>query len=179
MAGQEVDSLFDELLALKAGQKLPPVASWNPPREGRIDIRIAADGTWYHQGEPIRRPALVKLFSSILRRDPDGYCLVTPGEKLLIEVEDAPFLATDVEAKGAGPDQQLLFVTNVGDYVLADAAHPIRLEGSPDRPRPYLQVRDGLDALISRPAYYRLVDLCEADEQGYWLWSAGERFRLG
>ena len=174
-----IDSLFDELLALKAEQKLPPVAQWQPDRQGRIDIRIAADGTWYHEGQPITRAPLVKLFASILRRDPDGYCLVTPAEKLLIDVEDAPFIATDVEVKGQGRQQQLLFITNVDDYVLADADHAIRVEGSSERPRPYLHVRDGLDALIARSVYYRLVDLCEADEDGYWLWSAGERFRLG
>lgn len=176
---ERVNALFDELVALEADRKRPPVSLWHPVREGRIDIRIDHDGSWYHEGELIRRQSLVKLFSTILRRDPDGYCLVTPAERLLIEVADVPFVAVDVEVKGAGRDQQLLFVTNVDDYVLADQAHPIRIGGAPDRPRPYVLVRDGLEALIGRAVYYRLVELCESDAGGYWLWSAGTRFRLG
>lgn len=175
----KTNPLFDELLALQAEKKLPPVERWHPERSGRIDIRIARDGGWYHEGEPIRREALVKLFSTILRRDPDGYCLVTPAEKLSIEVEDAPFVATEVEVKGEAEDQQLLFVTNAGDCVLADRTHPIRVDGLPDDPRPYVTVRDALDALIARPVYYQLVDLCHADADGYWIWSGGARFRLG
>ena len=91
----DIDSLFDSLEALQADKKLPPVAQWQPERVGQIDIRIARDGAWYHEGAPFKRPALVKLFSTVLRRDPDGFCLVTPAEKLLIEVEDVPFLAID------------------------------------------------------------------------------------
>ena len=174
-----VESLFDELVALQAGKSLPPVERWHPEREGRIDIRIDRDGTWFHEGDPIRRRPLVRLFSTILRRDPDGYCLVTPGERLLIEVEDVPFQAVDVEVKGQGQEQQLLFVTDVDEYVVADGDHPIRVAGLPDNPRPYLTVRAGLDALIRRPVYYHLVELCEPDAEGYWLWSGGVRFRLG
>ncbi|MGE0622597.1 MAG: DUF1285 domain-containing protein [Pseudomonadales bacterium] len=173
------DALFDELTALQADKRLPPVGRWHPERQGRIDIRIAADGTWYHEGEPIRRKPLVRLFSTILRKDADGFCLVTPAERLLIDVEDAPFVTTDLKVKGSGRSQQLLFVTNVDDYVLADAEHPIRVEGLPDHPRPYLHVREGLDALIGRSDYYRLVDLCEPLDDGYWIRSAGSRFRLG
>lgn len=174
-----VNALFDQLVAQQADRRLPPVAQWHPEREGRIDIRIARDGTWYHEGEPILRKPLVRLFSTILRRDPDGFCLVTPAERLLIEVEDAPFVTTDLEVKGQGAAQRLLFVTNVDDCVVADDAHPIRVAGLPDQPRPYVRVRDGLDALIGRPDYYRLVDLCEPADGGYWLWSSGSRFRLG
>lgn len=174
-----INTLFDELSALGAARKLPPVNDWHPDRTGSIDIRIAADGTWYHEGEPILRQALVNLFATILRKDPDGYCLVTPAEKLLIEVEDAPFQAIDVEVKGEGAGQQLLFSTNVGDIVLADEAHPITVEGDPEHPRPYLEVRDGLRALISRSVYYRLTELAEQDETGWWLTSSGARFRLG
>jgi hypothetical protein len=170
---------FDALIALQAERKLPPVAQWHPERTGRIDIRIARDGTWYHEGDPIRRQPLVDLFATILRKDPDGYALVTPAEKLLIDVEDAPFIATDVEVKGSGSDQQqLLFSINVGDYVLADEAHPISIEGSADEPRPYLEVRDGLRALIGRSVYYRLIELAEEAPDGWWLTSAGARFRL-
>jgi len=173
-----INSLFDELSALGAERKLPPVNQWHPERTGTIDIRIARDGTWYHEGDPIHRQPLVDLFATILRKDPDGFCLVTPAEKLLIEVEDAPFQAIDVEVKGEGGEQQLLFTTNVGDYVLADTVHPISIEGDPDQPRPYLTVRDGLRALIGRSVYYRLTDLAEETSDGWWLTSAGARFRL-
>ncbi len=174
-----INSLFDELSTLAAERKLPPVNQWQPERMGKIDIRIARDGTWYHEGDPILRQPLVDLFATILRKDPDGYCLVTPAEKLTIEVEDVPFQAIDVEVKGAGAEQQLLFSTNVGDYVLADEAHPISVEGDPDNPRPYLEVRDGLRALISRSVYYRLSDLAEEGADGWWLTSKGTRFKLG
>lgn len=174
-----INTLFDELSALGAARKLPPVSQWQPPRTGTIDIRIARDGTWYHEGDPILRQPLVDLFATILRKDPDGYCLVTPAEKLLIDVEDAPFQAIDVEIKGEGSTQQLLFVTNVGDYVLADAEHPISIEGDADHPRPYVDVRDGLRALINTSVYYRLTELVEEDADGWWLTSAGTRFRLG
>jgi len=174
-----VDTLFDELAALQVQRRLPPVQHWHPEREGRIDIRIDRDGTWYHEGDPIRRKPLVRLFSTILRKDPDGYCLVTPAERLLIEVADAPFVATDLEIKGRDRSQQLLFVTNVDDYVIADEHHRIRIDGTADLPRPYVRVRDDLDALIGRSVYYRLAELCESDADGYWLWSSGIRFRVG
>lgn len=172
-------ALFDELMRLKADKRLPPVQDWHPDRSGAIDIRIAADGTWYHDGDPIGRQSLIRLFATILRKDPDGYYLVTPAEKLAIAVEDAPFVAVDFEVKGEGAAQQILFVTNVDDYVLADADHPIRMAGTDDNPRPYVLVRDGLEAVISRAAYYRLVELCVAEQDGYWIWSAGARFKLG
>ena len=174
-----INSLFDELSALADARKLPPVNLWHPERTGNIDIRIARDGTWYHEGDPILRQPLVDLFATILRKDPDGFCLVTPAEKLLIEVEDAPFQAVDVEVKGTGADQQLLFTINVGDYVLADEQHPIIVEGTDEQPRPYIEVRNGLRALIATSVYYRLADLAEETEDGWWLTSAGARFRLG
>ena len=174
-----INTLFDELSAQAETRKLPPVNLWHPERIGTIDIRIARDGTWFHEGDPILRQPLVDLFATILRKDPDGYCLVTPAEKLLIEVEDAPFQAVDVEVKGAGAEQQLLFTTNVGDYVLADEHHPISIEGDQAQPRPYIDVRDGLRALIGRSVYYRLAELAEESADGWWLTSAGARFRLG
>ncbi len=176
---QTLNALFDELSAIQASRQLPPVSAWNPSREGRIDIRIARDGTWYHEGDPIQRAPIVRLFSTILRKDPDGYCLVTPAEKLTIEVEDAPFVAVDVEIKGAGAEQELLFITNVDDYVRADAEHPLKLADGAAGPKPYVTVRAGLDALVSRPVYYRLAELCEERDGQFWLVSAGERFRLG
>ena len=179
MADVDINELFDRLSTLQAAQKLPPVQSWQPQRTGNIDIRIGADGTWYHEGTAFTRHALVRLFSTILRKDPDGYCLVTPAEKLLIEVDDAPFLAVDCEVKGEGADAELLFTTNGDDYVIADAAHLLWVEGSTDSPRPYLHVRDGLNALLTRPLYYRLANLCTMDNEGYWLSSRGTRFQLG
>lgn len=179
--GEGLTQLFDELVALQQEKRLPPVDDWHPPRTGSIDIRIEADGTWYHEGGPIRRKPLVQLFSTILRRDADGFWLVTPAEKLRIEVADAPFLAVDMEVRGAGAEQEILLITNVDDVVVLDDDHPLRVEGLPDAPRPYVRVRGGLEALIARSVYYRLVDLCEGpDAQGaYRLRSRGARFRLG
>jgi hypothetical protein len=175
----DVDALFETLEALQADKKLPPVSKWQPEREGRIDIRIARDGTWYHEGSPIRRDALVKLFSTVLRLDPDGYCLVTPAEKLAIEVEDAPFAAVNMESRGDGHQRELLFTTNVDDHVVADADHPLRVEEQGGEPRPYVMIRDGLEALLTRPVFYRLVDLAEPESGELVVYSRGERFVLG
>lgn len=179
MAAQTVDNLFESLLALEADRRRPPVGLWQPTRVGRIDIRIAPDGTWFHEGDPIRRAPLVRLFASILRRDPDGFCLVTPAEKLLIEVDDAPFVAVDMEAQGGGRGQSLLFRTNVDDVVVADAAHPIRVAGTPEAPRPYVLVRDGLEALIARPVYYRLIERTVEEGAELVAYSRAARFVLG
>lgn len=175
----DVDTLFATLEAAQADKQLPPVEKWNPEREGHIDIRIARDGTWYHEGAPIRRDALVKLFSTVLRHDPDGYCLVTPAEKLLIEVEDAPFVAVNMESRGSGADTELLFTTNVDDHVVADPDHPLRVDEEGGEPRPYVTVRDGLEALIARPVFYRLVDLASPESGELVVHSRGERFVLG
>jgi len=176
---KKAESLFDQLSALQAAKKLPPVRSWQPERSGTIDIRIATDGTWYHDGDPIVREAIAKLFATVLRLDSDGYCLVTPAEKLYIEVEDAPFLAVDMEVKGTAPDTDLLFTTNMDDYILADADHALRVTEVDGRPRPYLHVRDGLEARLTRAVYYRLVDQCRLEGADYCVYSAGERFILG
>lgn len=139
------------------GKGLPPVHLWNPPHCGDIDIRIARDGVWFHEGTPIGREALVRLFSTILRRDPDGFHLVTPVEKMKITVEDAPFIAVRVDRDG----EALRFLTNVGDEVVAGPDHAIRVEEDPEtgEPRPYLHVRRGLEALIARPVFYELVEM--------------------
>lgn len=137
---------------------LPPVHLWNPDYCGEIDIVIRKDGTWLHQGSPIGREAMVRLFSTVLRRDPDGIHLVTPVEKLKITVEDAPFIATRVDRDGAA----LRFLTNVGDAVEAGPGNAIRVETAPDgTPRPYLHVRGGLEALIVRPVFYELVAMAQ------------------
>lgn len=143
--------------AKRAGERgPPPVHLWNPPHCGEIDIRIAADGTWYHQGSPIGREALVKLFASILRLDPDGYHLVTPVEKMRIRVDDVPFLAVRVDPV----EETLRFVTNVGDVVEAGPGHDLRVAIDPvtDEPRPYLHVRRGLEARLTRPVFYEIVE---------------------
>lgn len=137
-----------------------PVHLWNPDRCGEIDVRIAADGQWFHEGSPISRPALVRLFSTVLRRDPDGIYLVTPGEKLRIRVDDAPFVAIGMDQPRPGV---LRFVTNVGDVIEAGPSHSIRIDAVNGAPRPYLHVRGGLEALIARPVYYDLAETAIAD----------------
>ena len=124
-------------------------------------MRIARDGTWHYLGTPIGRPAMVRLFSTILRRDGDAYFLVTPVEKVGITVEDAPFVAVDFSVEGEGDGQVLTFVTNVGDTTVAGPDHPIRVEcgAANGEPAPYVHVRAGLEALIDRKSFYRLVDL--------------------
>ncbi|MCU0910690.1 MAG: DUF1285 domain-containing protein [Rhodobacteraceae bacterium] len=166
-----------------AGRKGPaPVHLWNPPFCGDLDMEIRRDGTWFYLGTPIGRPALVRLFSSILKREGDAYFLVTPAEKVGIRVEDAPFLAVDVEAEGQGRDQRLTFRTQVDDEVTAGPAHPIRVVRDPatGEPAPYVLVRANLEALIDRKTFYRLVDLgTHEDHEGarwFGLWSSGRFF---
>jgi len=175
------DSLAASASAVaKQGRGLPPVQDWNPPFCGDLDMRIARDGTWFYQGTPITRTALVRLFSTILRRDGDDYFLVTPVEKVGITVDDAPFVAVDVEAEGAGQDQTLRFETNVGDHVTAGPDRPIRVERDPEtgEPAPYVLVRANLEALIDRKSFYRLVEIGDCSEGWFGLWSGGAFFRI-
>lgn len=167
-----------EIAKLVAEQKIPPVERWNPTHCGDSEMRIASDGTWYHQGSPIGRPAMVRLFSSILRREPDGrFVLVTPAEKLDIIVEDAPFLAVSVRSEGEGATRKLAFQLNTGDLVVADGAHPVRCDNRADGPHPYVTVRGGLDALISRPVYYELAQIAiDEGNDPVGLWSHGHFF---
>ncbi|TMV91365.1 DUF1285 domain-containing protein [Thioclava sp. BHET1] len=138
----------------------PPVHLWDPPFCGDLDMEIRTDGSWFYLGTPIGRPALVRLFASILKKEGDAYFLVTPVEKVGIRVQDAPFVAVDFDAQDTGEAQVLRFETNVGDQIVADADHAIRVERSADgTPRPYLHVRRGLEARIDRKSFYRLVDL--------------------
>jgi len=176
------DSIAASVKAAAKGSGLPPIHKWAPERTTDPDIRIARDGTWYHEGSPITRPELVRLFSTILRRDDDGYFLVTPAERARVQVEDAPFVAVEFVAEGEGDDQRLTFLTNVGDRVTADADHPLRVVRDPEsgEPAPYVLVRDRLEALIDRKDFYRLVDLgTERPHQGsvwFGLLSAGAFF---
>ncbi|WP_122072184.1 DUF1285 domain-containing protein [Pseudophaeobacter sp. EL27] len=164
----------------KAGVRggLPPVHLWNPPFCGDLDMRIARDGTWFYLGTPIGRFELVKLFSSILKREEGKYFLVTPVEKVGITVDDAPFVAVDFEVSGTGETQQLQFTTHVGDQMLAGPDHPIRVERNAEtgEPSPYVLVRSDLEALIDRKSFYRLVELGCHHEDWFGLWSGGEFF---
>jgi hypothetical protein len=172
--------------SLAAGTALgpvPPVEQWNPPFCGDIDMEIARDGTWFYCGTPIGRPALVRLFSTILRKDPDGYVLVTPAEKVGIKVEDAPFLAVDMTVARPQSEQILRFSTNVGDVVDAGAGHPVRFEKAAHGGiKPYIHVRDGLWALVTRALFLELAGLCETREHEGALWfgvvSAGVFFAM-
>lgn len=163
---------------------LPPVHLWNPPFCGDLDMRIARDGTWFYLGTPIGRAPLVRLFSSILRKDGDRYFLVTPVEKVGITVDDAPFVATDFEATGEGEDQVLTFTTHVGDTAVAGPDHPIRVERDSEtgEPSPYVLVRANLEALIDRKSFYRLVDCGahheENGESWFGVWSGGQFFPI-
>jgi hypothetical protein len=153
-----LDGVIAAAKAQAPGRGLPPVHLWNPPNCGEIDIVIRKDGVWFHEGTPIGREALVRLFSTVLRKDPDGIYLVTPVEKLRITVDDAPFIATRVDRDG----EALRFQTNVGDEVTAGPEHALRVEIGPDgEPRPYLHVRAGLEALIARPVFYELVEMAQ------------------
>lgn len=161
-----------------------PVHLWDPPYCGEIDIRIARDGRWYHNGTLIRRPALVQLFASVLRREQDGsYCLVTPAERMTIQVEDCPFVARLVDIEGKGRAQQLRFTLNTGEQVWAGAEHRIEVGSQDGAPHPLLGVRGGLDALIARNVFYELVNAADIEtEQGVEclvLYSGGRRFVLG
>ena len=155
------------------------------PSCGDFDMRIARDGTWFYRGSPIGRKPLVKLFSTVLRLENGEYWLVTPVERGRILVDDAPFVAVEVDATGAGADRKLTFRTNVDDEVTADADHPIRVDHDPasGQPVPYVTVRAGLEARILRPVYYHLVELGEfanidgVEQLG--VWSAGRFFPLG
>jgi hypothetical protein len=182
MSGQKtVTPTAESLAATISAAKTrgsPPVHLWNPPFCGDIDMRIARDGTWFYEGTPINRPGLVKLFSSILRKEGEDYFLVTPVEKAGIKVADAPFVAVDFEVKGAGTTQEITFLTNVGDGTVAGADLPLRVERDADtgEPSPYVRVRANLDALIDRKSFYRLVDLGTHHEGWFGLWSSGVFF---
>jgi hypothetical protein len=169
-----------EIARLAEEKKLPPVDRWNPTHCGSSGMRIARDGTWYHEGSPIGRQAMVRLFSTILRREPTGgYVLVTPVEKLDIEVEDAPFVAVEVKSESGGERRSLAFRLNTGDVVVAGPENPLRFEAKEDGPHPYLRVRGGLDALVARTVYYELAELALAEEaEPAGLWSNGAFFAM-
>jgi len=186
--GQNIVNVSAESLAkgARAASKrgLPPVHLWDPPDCGDLDMRIARDGTWFYLGTPIGRPELVRLFSTILRKDGDRFVLVTPVEKVGIVVDDAPFVAVDFHAEGQGDDQTLTFVTNLGDEAVAGPDHPIRVERDPEtgEPSPYVLIRARLEALIDRKSFYRLVEIGahheHEGESWFGLWSGGVFFPI-
>ncbi len=184
MSGQKAvtpsaESLAAYVRATKS-RGLPPVHLWNPPFCGDLDIRIARDGTWFYLGTPIGRLELVKLFSSILKLENGKYFLVTPVEKVGITVDDAPFVAVDYDPEGTGADQLLTFFTHVGDEVAAGPDHPIRIvrDAETGEPSPYVMVRAGLEALIDRKSFYRLVDLGVHKDDWFGVWSGGVFFPI-
>ncbi len=178
------EGIAEAARAASKGKGLPPVHLWNPPFCGDLDMRIARDGTWFYLGTPIGRPELVRLFSTILRKDGAEYFLVTPVEKVGITVDDAPFVAVNFETEGTGRDQKLVFTTNVGDSVMAGAETPIRVIRDPDtgEPSPYVLIRANLEALIDRKSFYRLAEIgahhVVEDTSWFGLWSGGTFFPI-
>ncbi|MEO0389522.1 MAG: DUF1285 domain-containing protein [Pseudomonadota bacterium] len=184
MSGQkavtpDAQSLVASIQATKS-RGLPPVDQWNPPFCGDLDMRIARDGTWFYEGSPIGRPGLVKLFSSILKREEGKYFLVTPVEKVGITVDDAPFVAVDFDAAGSDQAQTLTFVTHVGDIAVAGPDHHIDVVRDPatGEPAPYIHIRRDLWALIDRKSFYRMVDLGTVDGDWFGVWSGGVFFNI-
>jgi len=164
----ELQRMIDE-------RRLPPVDRWNPERCGHSEMRIARDGTWYHQGAPIERPAMVRLFSTVLRREPDGrHMLVTPVEKLEIDVEGTAFRAVEMSSEGEGRERTIAFRLDSGDAVILGPDHPLSLA-----PSPRILVRHGLEAELSRPVYYELAEIALTDDrEPRGVWSQGAFFAL-
>lgn len=176
---------LEALLKDASGQGVAPVDKWNPPYCGDIGLAIRSDGVWEYGGSPILRPALVKLFARVLRRDEDGrYYLVTPAEKVDVRVEDAPFLAVEMQVEGSGRDQNLMFRTNVDDIVRCGPGHGLRFagDGLGGGLKPYVLVRGRLEARLNRALYYDLVELIETDSSGSGgtpaIWSGGQRYAM-
>lgn len=158
-----------------AARKLPPVESWQPEKVSESHMRIAADGSWFHQGEPIRREAMVRAFAGLLLRDDAGnHWLVTPFEKAAIEVEDAPFIAVDVARRDGG----LAFRLNTDELVIAGPEHRLRATGNPETPALYLQVRRGCEARLNRSTYQQLAEIALAESDDWSVTSMGEKFSL-
>jgi uncharacterized protein len=169
-----------ELQKLIDQRRLPPVEKWNPGRCGHSGMRIARDGTWYHDGQPIARPAMVRLFSTVLRREADGrHVLVTPVEKLEIDVEGSAFRAVEMQTEGKGEDRRIAFRLDSGDAVILGSDHPLKIIETEQGLSPRLLVRHGLEAELTRPVYYELADLAIAEgRQPTGLWSDGVFFAL-
>ena len=173
-------SLAELAAAIDARGSPPPVDRWQPEHCGDSEMRIARDGTWYHQGTPIARPAMVRLFSTVLRREPDGsHMLVTPAEKLAIEVERTAFRATQMTMSGDGDTRRIGLTLDSGDALIIGRDHPLTVQDTPDGPSPRVAVRFGLEAELARPLYYELAEIALAeghDPPG--IWSDGQFFAL-
>ena len=178
---QDAANPLKGLTAARQSGAKPPVHLWNPPFCGDIDMRIAADGTWFYLNSPIGRNPLVQLFASVMRREADGrYYLVTPVEKVGIRVDDAPFAAVRMSVSGEGPAQVIRFETNVEDEVTVDAAHPLRFaeEQGTGGLKPYVLVRAGLEALVSRALFYDLAAAGTIEDGWFGVWSSGRFFPM-
>ncbi|MBQ0719056.1 MAG: DUF1285 domain-containing protein [Gammaproteobacteria bacterium] len=165
MTGQSLDDWYQELQKNPLRERgLPPVEQWSPPLSGDIDIRITRKGVWFHEGGEIKRQPLVKLFSSILKRENNDYFLVTPEEKWRIQVEDVPFFITELRVERRGNEQALVFSSSTDDLVIADREHGLRVavDGESGEPSPYIALRGGMEGLLSRSVYYQLADISEA-----------------
>ena len=169
----ELQRLIDE-------RRLPPVDQWNPERCGHSGMRIASDGTWFHEGSPINRPAMVRLFSTVLRREPDGsHVLVTPAEKLTIAVEATAFRAIEMRSEGEGANRRIALTLDSGDAVILGPDHPLSIVPADHGPSPRVAVRHGLEAELSRPVYYELAEIALAEgNEPPGLWSGGAFFPL-
>ena len=175
---------LEKLARAAADEKLPPLDAWQPAVQKDMGLRISRDGAWHYLGSPIARPSLVRLLSRVMKREGEDFFLVSPVEKLRIEVEDAPFLAVELECAGESQSQRLVFRTNVDDVVIAGKAHPIWVNEDPisGAPSPYIEVRDGLWALINRAVYYELAErvVPSPNTPGQWgVFSEGCFFELG
>jgi uncharacterized protein len=165
-----------QIAELAVSRKLPPVGNWNPERTGDSEMRIAADGKWFHQGGEIKRAAMIRAFSALLRRDDDQYWLVTPQEKLSIIVEDVPFIAVELHSEGEGNKRNMAMRLNTNDVVILDIDHALKLRSA----LPYIHVRGGLWAKLARPVYYEMAELALAEYPEHpGLWSNGVYFPLG
>ncbi len=184
-AAGTLESVLSAIAPSKDDSALPPVHLWNPDHCGDIQMEIRSDGSWWHEGSRIGRERLVKLFSRILRKDPDGEIyLVTPYEKVIVHVEDAPFLAVRVDQIGEGADQVLKFTTNLDDIAVAGPSCPLRVETDTEtlEPSPYVLVRGGLEAKLTRACFYDLVSMAmpnAADPSVLGVWSSGKFFEIG
>lgn len=175
---------LESLIEQARGASYPPVDKWSPEVERDIGMKIDVSGQWFYQGSPIKRAALVKLFASVLRREEDGrYALVTPVEKIWLDVEDAPLLAVEMAVQGEGREQVIIMRTNVNDQVIIDAEHPLWVEMNDenDAPRPYIRVRGRIDALVTRALYYELIERAVNNDNPdvFGVWSSGQFFELG
>ncbi len=180
-ASRDASNPLAGLKELQAGgTKLPPVHLWNPPFCGDIDMRIAADGTWFYMNSPIGRKPLYTLFSRVLRKDGDQYFLVTPVEKCGIRVDDAPFTAIRMQVEGEGRSQRIAFETNCDDTVNVDAEHPLRFatEVGTGGLKPYVLVRANLEALVIRALFYDLVARGTVEDGWFGVWSGGMFFPM-